>query len=276
MGDVFECDECGADVKDDDLFCPKCNTEFEPVKKVKPKVKEKPRLLVVLDKREPDNIALAFMKQDVDVDFEMLETDGVDEFGNTMKIQLGDIKIGNVHVERCTFSDFVSKVKSGRIYNQIADMKTLTKAALLCIHESPRGESQLDVKDAAIVFKHSQTLNFVLPTFVFPSNPLSGGGAISGLDLMVDFLIDKSEYFTTEKYLTWFQRPTRLSNNKDPRIDVLCGFPGISNKRAEMLLSTFGTLWQTLENIPKWSDVHGIGDKTVDKVLRIWEARNEH
>lgn len=64
------------------------------------------------------------------------------------------------------------------------------------------------------------------------------------------------------------QKPT-LKTLLDKQIFFLSGFPQISTVRAKKLLEAFDDPFNAIENIEKWTDIKGIGEKTVKKVKKV-------
>lgn len=66
----------------------------------------------------------------------------------------------------------------------------------------------------------------------------------------------------------------RLHGLRDQQIFFLSGLPGISYARAKKILRTYETPYNAILKVRRWDvDVDGIGENTLEKVLRVLFSR---
>ena len=63
--------------------------------------------------------------------------------------------------------------------------------------------------------------------------------------------------------------PPVTSSSNESQVRCLMAFPGVGEKRANDILKRFGTLKDALCQIDKWTEVKGIGKKTVESAVSL-------
>jgi ERCC4-type nuclease len=113
-------------------------------------------------------------------------------------------------------------------------------------------------------------------------------GALFGLQANLGFLIRHAgqeknvgrcvqniyEYFSEGHTLLSKPRPMTLSSTMAGGLAALMTLPGIGTDKAEAILHKYGSLWAALSDVHGWTNLPGIGQKTVDTVntflLKEW------
>ncbi len=144
------------------------------------------------------------------------------------RLEVADYVIGDIGIERKSFSDFVNSIIDKRLFEQARNLRENFQKPLFIVE---KGYTPVNISDNAI------------------------RGAI--LSLYTDFgipvifsrgLEDTAEYIyllakEKRKYIQIGRR-----KKGDVRINILCAFPGIGTKKAEALLQEFGNLISIFES----------------------------
>jgi ERCC4-type nuclease len=214
-------------------------------------------MLTVVDDREPPEVA------------ETIERLISSAMVITERMQVGDIRIGPLTIERKTPSDFISSWFTGHLHTQIADMLTKTKRPVLFIHGDPSdrmGSAEIDR-----IHEHLLTLNMALPAYWFAS-----------LEEAVMWLADRARYIQKGEWIGYIKRPVRvLQPDNNPVTEVYLGLPHVGHELAQRLTEAFPTLdafSRAVSTNPKWHIlVEGIGTSKAACIHDVWlDGQHKH
>lgn len=199
-----------------------------------------------------------------------------------------------IAVERKRASDFLTSVSDGRLFTQLEhlleyeDPRLIMEGAIFTSAKSGRCYS-IDTLGKTWNPKHSartqprtmwSTQFFVHPhafISIFEKIQDMGikiiqtGGAYDTADIL-RFWANRSE---KREYLS-IRHKKKAFTDLDKQLFLLSGLSGVSTKRAEALLKTFGTPMRVfsafLEHSPKKFPVDGIGEKSVAEIKKLLVA----
>ena len=191
-------------------------------------------LIILVDRREPHGILKLFDKDHITT------------------LEFGDFKIvgeeKNLLVERKTISDMWNSLKSGRLNMQLT-MVDILIIEYVYIPKRIDWERIYDVMSG---------LSMHHPV-VWTRHHLHTYNALKRIERKLN-----------DGTLGTLRVPVvQTSPGLDDRIAILAMFPNVGAQRAEAILSHYGNLNEALNNIGKWTDVDGVGPKTVRRVEEL-------
>lgn len=211
-------------------------------------------MLVVIDDREPPEVAAAF---------ERLLGDAM---VMTKRMAVGDIRIGTLTVERKTTQDLVNSWFSGRLQEQIAQLIKQTQHPMLLVHHDAKNDYGVSAEDMERVAERLQTINLALPTVWRPS-----------LDDAVTWLASRADYLRSGEWIAYVKRPARVaSGGDDPVVELYAGLPHVGLELASRLRLAYSTpraLLQAITTDSKWfRTVDGIGSRKAVCITSVLTA----
>ena len=192
---------------------------------------------IVVDVREPDNIKNAFERKFPDVAFEQLP--------------YGDVEInGHICIERKTPFDFIASIKDGRLFEQARGIKENYDVPIIVVTGTVGS--------------------------LFVNHIRRGMGDNAILGAIVSLYTKGVPVLFVDKFFMWFIDRVIAHEEKHPQerkvfrrksvmsaLEVIMGFPKIGEKRARAILERFGSVKNAIDNIDKWAEIDGIGNKIV-------------
>ena len=185
------------------------------------KIKQKnriinPKIPIIIDTREKNSLVISnLIEKKADVKFELLE--------------IADYLIGDVAIERKTFSDFVSSIINKRLMKQLEEIKKYPSYFLLI--EGFNYEYPENMENAVCGMFLSIILNYKIPIIFTKDEEDTAKFLI--------LLAKKQEKPKTEFSL----RPSRTFKTlNEQKQFILEGFPEIGPKNAKKLLKEFKTI----------------------------------
>ena len=200
-------------------------------------------------REEPSGIVELMIRAGIDVTVE--------------KISCGDYIINNrMTIERKTASDFVVSIFDGRLFKQVARLKTNTKRPLLLIEGNPfRTDINIDrcaIRGAMLTI---QTI-FYLP-IVFSRTK-------EETVQVMQHMANLSQKNADVMRLRGGYRPRKLASRQ---LYILQGLPGIGPHIAKRLLKRFGSVSKALTaSVEKLNTVEGIGPVTARKIKEVLDC----
>jgi ERCC4-type nuclease len=172
----------------------------------------------------------------------------------------GDFIAGDAVVERKNIVDLMSSVVSGRLWEQLKNLKQVEGAKPLLVVEGTVTElrkfTQFDV-NAYLGVVASVVLDWQIPV-IQTESPAETAKLLE--------LITKREKKTPQ---IRFKKP---SENLDEIAEyIIAGFPGIGTVKAKWILKNFRSIRNFVENAKYLHLVPGFSEKTRDEILRILE-----
>ena len=212
-------------------------------KKVK-KESNHQNIRIVIDTREKQSlIATNLFREKVNVDFE--------------KMDIGDYLIGEVVVERKTFSDFINSMISKRLQEQLINLKKYEKNILIIEGELKNSKIHENAIKGMVL---SIILDFKIP-IIFTKDEKD----------TADFLIRIAKRLEKEKNRDFSIR--HLKNQKNitqQKQFILEGFPGIGPSISKRLLEKFGSLKEIFNSdIEKLKDIEKFDENKIKKFKEL-------
>lgn len=213
--------------------------------------------LVLVDDREPGSTAFD-LKQYFDV--------------QTMRLTVGDIVIPGTPscvIERKAPLDFLSSIADGRLVSQLSNMLEITPTPIFIID----GDVKADRKEKVVADGQSTRWFYWSYQNMIASLQLAGAIVIHVPNRLFGTAVWRVyQWHQKDSHMTVRRVPsTGLKTTFSQQLDLLSQVPGIGTDKAELLLDTFGNLWNVLSNIPDWDKVPGIGPKTIEKVTHFFD-----
>lgn len=167
--------------------------------------------MLFVDSREPESI-IQLLKSRLSV--------------SVIKLDPADYVVGNVGIERKTVGDFLASLASGRLYEQLGRLRRAYQRPFLLV------EGLLDWS----VLSNPHWFCSALQNVVLADIPVIFSYSVENSAQVIERLarcvVAPISITTIQKSITDEQVP----------VNVLCAFPGIGKKKAEMLIGRFGTL----------------------------------
>jgi len=166
-------------------------------------------------------------------------------------------------IERKTVLDLLNSVKSKRLWNQLERMTRVENADPYLILEGNlniiKKFTKWDVDSVAGIIL-SIPASWNIP--IIPS--MSEFWTVKILSAMV-------RRYQQEKLdkLPPLRIKLKTDNLREKALFFLCGLPMINRKRAEILLETFKSPIEAIENVEFWKEIKGFGNKIVKEATEI-------
>jgi ERCC4-type nuclease len=212
-------------------------------KKISKKIKIlNPKIQIIIDTREKNSlVASNLIGKGADIKFELLE--------------VADYLIGNIAVERKSFSDFISSMINKRLMKQLEEIKKYPSCFLLI--EGFDYKYPENMENAVSGMFLSIILNYKIP-IIFTKDE-------EDTSKFLILLAKKQEKPKTEFSL----RPSRTFRALDEQKQfIMEGFPGIGPKNAKKLLDEFKSI-KGIINADRQKIEKIIGKKSCDFELII-------
>ncbi|MFA5061180.1 MAG: ERCC4 domain-containing protein [Candidatus Pacearchaeota archaeon] len=207
-----------------------------------------PNTLIIIDTREKQSlIATNLMSKKANVSFE--------------KLEVGDYLIGDVLIERKTFSDFVGSMINKRLTEQLINLKKSEKCFLL-IEGFDYDYSKFNVHENAI----RGMLLCVAVDFGIPIIYTKDG------EETANFLILLAKRDGTKNYSV--RQTKSFKTPEEQKQFILEGFPGIGPVNAKKLLGNFKSLREIFNANEEMLDNVGLDEKRIEKFKRILDGEN--
>jgi ERCC4-type nuclease len=199
-----------------------------------------------------------------------------------VKLPLGDVVIAGVNgalvVERKTVSDFISSIRSNRLWSQLlALMKAQevlgyqVRRRLLVIHggfwEHTNVSQVNEEKYWSSNIGALLAVNFVYdtPTIVCENN--------HAFEVFLRILLQRELKGKNDRLpeARWYKKPLNQLPTKDARRYVLDAIPTIGEERAKSLLDSYGTILNVAKSAKSdLMKVPGIGEKRAEKIYEVF------
>lgn len=177
---------------------------------------------------------------------------------------VADFFVGNIlGIEYKEPPDFVGSIKSGRVFQQVQELKENFAQPTLMIGGSLGDLLSPQVRrgmNAASVLAAACSIHAKHEVPVFFADQYFGQSLKSLCKKAVD------------KQPTAYTPVRKSANSKDLQLHLVSSLPGVGMERAQTILDRYGTPLRAFKNIHNWSELHGIGSKTTDKVLEVLGA----
>lgn len=181
-------------------------------------------------------------------------------------LESGDYLVDNrLLFERKTLSDFISAIKDGRIFRQGIRLASSSFKSVLILEGRYESILNTGMKREAIQGALI-TINLTFGIPIFRSiDPAESARLILYASRQV-------KSFTTDSIPRQSFRP---KGKRAAQLHLLMGLPGVGPKRAQLLLSKFGSVEKALTASPdELIEVEGVGKKTVDTIRWIVSEPN--
>lgn len=169
-----------------------------------------------------------------------------------------------VGIERKTAPDLLNSIADGRLHSECAAMvKACDVRLLVCVTPWIVREN--------IVYVNGRATQWSAISLQMQLVSLAAAGIsyiyVEQSDLPA-FIAALSVWSQKERHLCP-RRPKLAFEELDRRLAFLAGIPGLGPRRANDILNAFGTIANALENLDKWNEVRGIGEKIVENTRRF-------
>jgi len=177
------------------------------------------------------------------------------------RLNVGDIESKGIIFEHKQPADFISSIYDGRIFTQIKEMKYNYEYSYIVVSGSMT--DIISIPGA----------NYNLLIAVITSCFVRGSPVIfcDNIENLCDVIKQLSTKLTDGKIRTI---PIIKSPIEDDQLRLICSFPGISEKRGQLLLDRFGSPMNIFnayyEDI---TEIKGIKDKTFNKMMSILNGK---
>ena len=239
--------------------------------------------VVVYDSREAKSYVVRYLKKFDDI--------------TTVKrpLEIADYLVQSagrtIAVERKRASDFLASVSDGRLFTQLEhlmeyeDPRIILEGAIFTMAKSGRCYSIDSLGRALNVKRRSKKqprATWSTEFFVHPHALISIFEKMQ--DMGIKLILTGSAYDTADTLRYWatrgskreyltIRRKSKTFTDRDRQLFLISGLIGISTKRAEALLKSFGTPMRVfnafLEHPPSKFPVQGIGEKTVREIRKL-------
>ncbi len=173
------------------------------------------------------------------------------------KLDIGDIIVGNIIIERKTSEDLEASIIDGRFFNQLKKLKENHNNILLLIEGNKFYRLNKNAIRGALL---SAVLDFDVK--IIQSRDLEETCEIIKI-------IEKKQNKETKNIKLVNVKKT--SDPKKIKLAMLSCLPGISYKKANVILEHFGTIKNFVNSLNKIDKLDGIGKKTKEKIIDIIE-----
>jgi len=174
-------------------------------------------------------------------------------------LNIGDVLMRGVIFEMKAPDDFVASVFDDRLFTQIANMTENYRHAFVLVHGTYFG-TQLVYDSRSRVHNFPGIIASCIARGVTPLFTDSLDDSLELIDLI-------SSKCTDGKVR---DRPVKRVSLKDKQIGIVCSFPGISDGRAKLLLTHFGSINAILTaSKEELCEIKGIGPETATKMQKI-------
>ncbi len=173
------------------------------------------------------------------------------------KLDVGDIIIGDIIIERKTSMDLEASIIDGRFFNQIKNLKENCDKTLILIEGNNFYRLNKNAIRGAIL---SAILDFDVKVI-----------QTRDIDETCEFIkIMKNKQNKQNKTLK-LVNIKKSSDTKKIKLAMLSCLPGISYKKASIILEHFGSIKNFVNSLNKIDQIDGIGKKTKEKIIEIIE-----
>lgn len=190
--------------------------------------------------------------------------------------------IEGVAIERKTVNDFLSSIRSNRMWDQLLRMMKTEellgyklKRKLLLLHGNFEDYLlKVDLGNKEELLKHfSQLMGAFLEIIYVYNTPIIQAESDTSLKAFLRVLIRRECNGKNDKLpeARWYRKPIRADLPvKDRKKYILAAIPNIGNRLAENLLSEFNTISNVASaSIAELRKVPKIGEKKADLIFRI-------
>jgi Fanconi anemia group M protein len=191
---------------------------------------------------------------------------------NGVKVEIDKLEVGdylimgrekNVLIERKTWSDFIEAMYSGRLFEQLINLKNVENVEKAMIIEGSFGlvkRYHLRVSYNSVVGAlNSVWLDFKIPTIHSFSEYFTALILVS-IDRRLGKIKEKKELVITK---------TKVESIEEEALRVVASFPMISEKRAKEILEYFGSIHNFINNVERINEINGIGEKIKERVKTV-------
>jgi len=193
-------------------------------------------------------------KRDVQVLAEIL-TDNVE----ITRLEIGDALMRGVVFEFKRGEDFVSSVFDQRLFIQIANMTEKYQNAFILVSDNFRNTEMIYNSRA----KRPNFAGVIASCVARGCIPIFTDSIENSLKL-----VDTISAKVTDGKIR--ERPIKTTSIKDVQLGIVCGFRGISIKKAKELLKHFGSINNIVNASEKeLMEINGIGKKIARNIIKI-------
>ena len=173
---------------------------------------------LVVDSREPEEVVKAFEESGLFANIVVRELD------------VGDVKIGKLRIERKAFPDYLNSWRDGRLDSQIERLCNLPdEVGIIIIHDVSKSNPWIDKGMRISGIKHIDSLNFVLPVF-----------KAQNLKSFVKKVSIYARHAIDGEYLFHFEgRRTEIEASPNDIVNLYTGFPGVETKLAKRIYKKY-------------------------------------
>ncbi len=211
-------------------------------------------MTIIVDSREPTRINEKLSKKKVDVKRDYLD--------------IGDYLLnGSVCIERKTIRDFIASIKDGRLWTQLSNLQQYDHAVIALIGTSKeKWESFYKGRSKWVDKSWIGTLATITCRFNVNIIPFDDESEF------INYLISIEQKLSSNKTSS---RPSPLvkkpTNDQERRENCLCAIPGVSIKKAQTLLTHYGTVGKIASaGVNSLQHVDGIGKKLAKNIYQIF------
>ena len=173
-------------------------------------------------------------------------------------LQLGDYRVNNLLLfERKTLPDFITSIKDGRIFRQGVRLASSSLRSVLILEGTSESIARSGMRREAIqgaLITISLCLGIPVLRSVNPDE--SARLIIYAARQVKSFAVDSLP-----------RRSIRPKGKRMVQLHILQGLPGVGPKRAQLLLSKFGSVEAVLAaSVEDLNKIEGVGKKTVQNI----------
>lgn len=179
-------------------------------------------------------------------------------------LEIGDIVSGNVCIE-IKDEDLIGSISSGKLFKQCAQMKANYENCYVFVIRTHIGILQ---------YKKENNINFPMDSIIGAFNSIRSRQKVHVIQFenytfaaqtaksIIEKCNDGKQFYINPK--------RREATSKDSQINILVGYPSISEKRAKLLLEHFKTI-ENFNNasIEELCEVNKIGTKIATEIHKI-------
>ncbi len=192
-------------------------------KKSNQEKQNKPKTEIIIDNREKQSLVASYLSKEANIKFEQLG--------------IADYLIGDIAIERKSYSDFIHSMINKRLISQLIEIKKYPSCFLIIEGRELKESENLENASRGMIL--SAILKFQIP-IIFSKNEQDTAKFI----LLLAKKIDKPEQEPALRYM-----PSSMSKEEQKQF-ILEGFPDIGPKTAKKLLEKFKTI-KNIINAPE-------------------------
>ncbi|MHA1137988.1 MAG: ERCC4 domain-containing protein [Candidatus Thorarchaeota archaeon] len=161
-------------------------------------------------------------------------------------------------------TDFDKSLQDGRLHDQISRCTLMSNFAVLIVEAwSPYVHPDDDADDInEKIRKHQMTIRTLNRKVTVEETD----DVIETVDIIQEIARDMER-----GKLNNLRRPVIIHPGLSGPMKILCGLPNVKEVLAERILEKFGTVRKALDNLDLWTEIHGMGNKKLERIKDVLE-----